>query len=223
MGVFAQEPLKSFIQQHLPNDLRTFGDLTSGVRLYVTAASLQTGALYLFGEDENASLLDALLVSTAFPGGFPPVSYGRWQYADGGIVANVPIGVAIDKGATKIYALDVAYTGGVYGPARDMLGVLLRVASIVLHQDLLDELAYAAQVGVAVHHIVIRGVPQASDFDFDHGPEMVDTGYKQVQRYLSRLASGSEPAPAAVATPATMAPPPPGARLWVPPRKRLQP
>lgn len=221
-GIFAQAPLKTFIEQNLPPDVRTFGDLASGVSLYVTAASLQTGALYLFGEDESASLVDALLASSAFPGGFPPVSYGGWQYADGGIIANVPISVAIDKGATTIYVLDVAYTGGVYGPARDMVGILLRVASIVLHQDLLDELAYAAQLGVAVHHIIIRGVPQASDFNFDHGPEMVEVGYKQVERYLNGLEAGGHPA-APVVTPATVAPPPPGARPWVPPRKRQQP
>jgi NTE family protein len=221
-SVFAQEPLKAFVQRNIPPGVATFGDLPPGVKLYITAANLQTSALYLFGEDPSASLLDAVLASSAFPGGFPPVQHGRWQYTDGGVIANVPISLAIDKGATTVYALDVAYTGGVCGPAKDILSILLRVASIVLHQDLLAELAYAAQQpGVAAHHIVIKGVQQASDFDFDYGAEMVEVGYEAVKRYLAGL-TGYAPAPQA--TPAEEpAPPPPGAQLWIPPRQRRQP
>jgi NTE family protein len=223
-SVFAQEPLKAFIQRHIPPGVETFGDLPSSIQLYVTAASLQTSALYLYGEDESASLLDAVLASSAFPGGFPPVSHGRWQYADGGIFSNVPISVAIDKGATTIYALDVAYTGGVYGSAKDIAGVLLRVASIVLHRDLLAELEYAAQQpGVTLHHVIIRGVPQASDFNFNQGGEMVEVGYEQVNRYLSRRATDGLPAAPHDPLSAKAAPPPPGARLWVPPYRRQRP
>jgi NTE family protein len=222
-SVFAQEPLREFVQKHIPAGVETFGDLPRGIQLYITAASLQTSDLYLFGEDASAPLLDAVLASSAFPGGFPPVQYGRWQYTDGGVISNVPISVAIDKGATTIYTLDVAYTGGIYGPARNIVTVLLRVASIMLHQDLLEELDYAAQQpGVLVHHIVIRGVPQASDFSFDHGAEMVKVGYEQVGQYLSRRAAGvyaAEPETSLDTRPA----PPPGARVWVPPRRRREP
>jgi NTE family protein len=217
-SIFAQEPLRAFLEKNIPSEMRTFGDLPSGIGLYVTAANLQTSALYLFGENASASLLEAVLASSAFPGGFPPVQHGPWQYTDGGVIANVPIRVAIEKGAKTIYALDVAFTGGVYGPAKDILSVLLRVASIMLYQDLQHELAYAAQLpGVTVHHIIIRGVPQASDFDFDHGAEMVEVGYKQVKRYLSNLATGALDFGPEVPEAVEPAPPPPGARLWVPP------
>lgn len=218
-AIFAQEPLRAFLARHIPPGIKTFGDLPAGVRLYVTAANLQTGDLYLFGEDPGASLLEAVLASAAFPGGFPPVEYGPWQYTDGGLIANVPISVAIDEGAREVYALDVAYTGGIYGPVRDLVSVLLRVVSIALHQDLLDELAYAAQQpGVKVHHIIIQGVPEAGDFNFDHGAEMVQMGYERVRRYLSGL-TVEAPAATEVTLP-TPVPPPPGARLWVPPRRR---
>jgi NTE family protein len=217
-SIFAQEPLEAFIRGHIPADVTTFGDLPPDVRLFVTAANLQTSTLYLFGEDPSAALVDAVLASSAFPGGFPPVRHGRWQYTDGGVIANVPITVAIEKGARTIYALDVAYTGGVYGPATDIIGILLRVASIMLYQDLRQELAYASQQpGLTVHHIIIRGVSQASDFDFDHGPEMVEVGYKRVKRYLERLEVGAvEFSPGEVEA-EKPAPAPPGARIWVPP------
>jgi hypothetical protein len=130
--------------------------------------------------------------------------------------------VALDRGATTIYALDVAYTGGVFGPAKDILSILLRVMNIMLYQDLQGELDYAAQQpGVTVHHIVIKGVSQADDFNFDHGAEMVEVGYKRVKEYLAGL-SADMPVPA-VPEPEPLAPPPPGARLWIPPSKRRQP
>lgn len=224
-SIFAQEPLKAFIEREIPPETKTFGDLDPGIRLYITAANLQTSSLYLFGEDPSASLVDAVLASSAFPGGFPPVQYGKWQYTDGGVIANVPISVAVEMGAKTIYALNVAFAGGVYGPATDILSVLLRVVSIVLYRDLQGELDYAAQhPDVTVHHIVIRGVPQAGDFDFDHGAEMVKVGYKRVKDYLTRQASGEvefalPDAEGEAPETAAPAPPPPGARLWVPPAR----
>jgi NTE family protein len=220
-SVFAQEPLKAFIEREIPPEVRKFGDLAPGIRLYVTAANLQTSSLYLFGEDPSASLVDAVLASSAFPGGFPPVEHGRWQYTDGGVIANVPISVAIDMGAKTIYAMNVAFTGGIYGPAKDIVSVLLRVASIMLYQDLQDELAYAAQhPDVTVHHIVIRGVAQASDFDFDHGAEMVEVGYERVKGYLASQAGGEVDFGLVGSEGEEPAPPPPGARLWVPPGRK---
>ena len=217
-SVFAQEPLRAFIDDQIPPQVKTFGDLPPGIRLYVTAANLQTSSLYLFGEDPSAPLVDAVLASSAFPGGFPPVEHGRWQYTDGGVIANVPISVAIEMGAKTIYALNVAYAGGTFGPAKDIVSVLLRVVGIVLYQDLQRELAYAAQFpDVKVHHIVIRGVPQASDFDFDHGAEMVEVGYKRVKGYLDRQAGGAVEFGLADSGDPKPAPPPPGARLWDPP------
>jgi NTE family protein len=223
-SVFAQEPLRAFIENQIPPEMKTFGDLPPGIRLYITAANLQTSSLYLFGEDPSADLVDAVLASSAFPGGFPPVEHGRWQYTDGGVIANVPISVAIEMGAKTIYALNVAYAGGTYGPAKDIISVLLRVVGIVLYQDLQRELAYAAQFpDVTLHHVVIRGVAQASDFDFDHGAEMVEVGYERVKRYLASQANGAVDFGLAGPGAEQPAPPPPGARLWVPPARRLSP
>ncbi len=214
------DALRAFVEQHIPDDKRTFGGL-SGIKLYMTAANLQTSTLYLYGDDKGASIVDAVMASSAFPGVFPPVQIGGWQYVDGGLILNVPISVAIDKGATEVYALDVAYTGGIYGPAKDLLTVLFRVVSVALHQDLLAELKYAAQLpGIKTHHIIIRGVPQAGDFDFDHGGEMVDTGYEAVRRYLVSLPPGELGAYFLPAVPAVeAAPPPPGAEVWTPPSR----
>jgi len=216
-SIVTGDALRAFVQQHIPTDKQTFGKL-SGVKLYITAANLQSSTLYLYGDVGSASIVDAVMASSAFPGVFPPVQVGTWQYVDGGLILNVPISVAIDKGATEVYALDVAYTGGTYAPAKDLLTVLFRVVSIALHQDLLAELKYAAQVpGVKTHHVIIQGVPQAGDFDFDHGAEMVDAGYAAVDRYLASLPAGGMGAYPPPAAPAVPAPVPPGAQVWTHP------
>lgn len=216
-SIVTGDALRTFVEQHIPADKQTFGQL-SGLKLYITAANLQTSTLYLYGEDKNASIVDAVMASSAFPGVFPPVQISGWQYVDGGLILNVPISIAIDKGATAVYALDVAYTGGIYGPAKDLLTVLFRVVSVALHQDLLAELKYAAQVpGVRTHHIIIRGVPQAGDFDFDHGAEMIEAGYDAVKRYLVSLPPGGLGTYTLPELPAVeAAPPPPGAEVWTP-------
>jgi NTE family protein len=217
-SIVGGDALRAFVEKHIPAGKRTFGNL-SGIKLYVTAANLQTSTLYLYGDDRSASIADAVMASSAFPGVFPPVQIGGWQYVDGGLILNVPISIAIDKGATEVYALDVAYTGGIYGPAKDLLTVLFRVVSVALHQDLLAELKYATQLpGVKVHHVVIQGVPEAGDFDFDHGAAMVDAGYSAVKRYLVGLPPGGMETYALPAAPAVEpAPPPPGAEVWTPP------
>ena len=218
-SIVAGDALRAFVDQNIPGDKQTFGQL-SGVKLYITTANLQTSTLYLYGEDGRASLADAVMASSAFPGVFPPVQIGGWQYVDGGLILNVPISVAIDKGATEVYALDVAYTGGTYGPAKDLLTVLFRVVSVALHQDLLAELKYATQLpGVKAHHILIPGVPEAGDFDFDHGGEMIAAGYDAVKRYLVGVPPGAPETYVLPTAPAfEPAPPPPVAEIWTPPR-----
>ena len=84
---------RSFLKW-MPPEVKTFGDLKA--RLYLTTADLQTGHLYLFGDDPKASLLEAALCSTALPVVWDPELIGGHQYVDGGVVANVPISIALD-------------------------------------------------------------------------------------------------------------------------------
>ena len=82
-SIVAGDALRAFVDQNIPAEKQTFGQL-SAVKLYITAANLQTSTLYLYGEDWRASLADAVMASSAFPGVFPPVQIGGWQYVDGG-------------------------------------------------------------------------------------------------------------------------------------------
>jgi NTE family protein len=70
--------------------------------LSIVAANLRTGAEHLF---ESGPIAPPLIATTALPGIFPPVLIDGELYVDGGIVNNVPISVAVEMGARRIYVL----------------------------------------------------------------------------------------------------------------------
>jgi NTE family protein len=67
------------------------------------AADIATGEPVVL---DSGSLATALRASMSIPGAFPPVQYEGLDLVDGGIAANLPIGVAKDLGATRIIAVD---------------------------------------------------------------------------------------------------------------------
>lgn len=68
------------------------------------AASIERSAEHWFTE---GPLVDALLASSAVPALFPPVNIGDEHFYDGGLVNSVPVGRAVQMGATVIFVLQV--------------------------------------------------------------------------------------------------------------------
>lgn len=93
-------PLRRLIENMLP--AKHFDDLA--VQFQCVAASIERAAEHWFSE---GSLVDAILASCAVPGILPPVKLDGEHFIDGGIVNSIPIGRAVDLGATEIYVLHV--------------------------------------------------------------------------------------------------------------------
>ena len=104
---------------HLP--VRSFERLA--VPLSVCSANLDTGAEHWF---EEGPLTPAILASAAIPGVFPPVKIDGSAYVDGGVVNNIPISRAIERGATTIYVLTCGVTQPAERTIRRPLDVLLQ-------------------------------------------------------------------------------------------------
>ncbi|HEV3472674.1 MAG TPA: patatin-like phospholipase family protein [Actinomycetota bacterium] len=96
----SNQALRRLIQKSLP--AKTFADLA--LPFHCVAASIERAAEHWF---EKGSLVDAILASCAVPGILPPVKLDGEHFIDGGIVNSIPIGCAIDLGATEIYVLHV--------------------------------------------------------------------------------------------------------------------
>ncbi len=206
--------IRHLIQQHLPPGVRTFGDLR--LPCYVTAVDLRTSRLYLFGEDPEAPLVDAIVASASVPGIHPPVEYHGLQLVDGGVVAAVPAGIAMEKGATTLYVINVGYGGEPRKPVHGVINVLKRVLDTFIVQSLLDDLhVAAADPAVQLHHIHIPAFQDLPFTDFDHIDEMIRAGREAAEAYLAH------PHPFAVEEMVeTRAEQVPGARVWPIPRPR---
>ncbi|NPA90275.1 MAG: hypothetical protein GXO55_02305 [Chloroflexi bacterium] len=199
--------IRQLIRRHLPPGVRTFGDLK--IPCYLTAVDLRTARLYLFGEDPTAPLEDAIVASASVPGIHPPVEYHGLQLVDGGVVAAVPAGIAMEKGATTLYVINVGYGGEPREPVHGVVNILKRVLDTFVVQSLLRDIGRAAaDPHIEMHHIHIRAFDDLPFTDFHHIDEMIEAGRETTEAYLAH------PTPFSVEEVLAQGEPVPGARVW---------
>lgn len=94
------EPLRRMLTDTLP--ATEFADLA--VPFQCVAASIERATASWFAE---GPLVPAVLASCAVPGLLPPVEVGGEHHFDGGLVNSIPVGRAVQLGATSVYVLQV--------------------------------------------------------------------------------------------------------------------
>ena len=98
--IYSAKPIKQRLVEE-------FGDLTIEelpVRFQVCAASIERAAEHWF---DSGPVVDAVVASAAVPGLLPPAKVGDEHYLDGGIVNSIPLGRAVQLGATRVFVLQV--------------------------------------------------------------------------------------------------------------------
>ncbi len=207
-SLYSDRPLRRMCQLAMPPQLQTFADLK--IPLYVTVATLNSFSLYVWGADRSANLIDAIVASASMPVVFPPIVYRDHQYVDGGLISNLPVQVALAKGATEIYALDVGLTTQNLPRAKGVLAILNRAIQVMLHQQTLRELEQVIhRPGITLHHIMLNGFKDLRWGDFSKTSEMIEQGYKQTRAYLD------QPRPNVIRRDEASPPPPPGAEEFI--------
>ena len=98
--LWSAEPLRQRLADAL-GDL-TFEELP--VRFQVCAASIERSAEHWFS---TGRVVDAVMASAAVPGLLPPAKVGDEHFLDGGIVNSIPLGRAVELGATRVFVLQV--------------------------------------------------------------------------------------------------------------------
>lgn len=185
-SVFTNDKLKSFLESQVSEDIRTFGDLREA-ELYVTAVDLHSGELRVFGLDPSESLIDAVMASTALPPFLSPWQYQGREYVDGGVIADLPIRVALETKATEIYAISIHGRQRMTRRLRGVLGVIGRIVSIVSYQRLLDELGWCSMVADRdIHYIGVEAFEGLRFWDFNHTDEMLEKGRQAGLEYLQQ-------------------------------------
>ncbi len=183
-GLFSNRALRAFIEAHMPPGVRTFGDV-SGARLYIAATNLNTGRLHVFGDDPSDTIVDALMASTALPPYFPPWHYRGWQYVDGGTTCNVPICLALKRGARVVYAVDVSCPDRPHFNVHGIANIAQRTIWAMSCRPILEDIpACFASSGMAIHHVVIGTLAGLPVWDFCHSQEMIKEGHRITRAYL---------------------------------------
>ncbi|MBI3668066.1 MAG: patatin-like phospholipase family protein [Acidobacteria bacterium] len=123
-GLLASRPLEARIRKLL----ETLPQASPGLRLLVTLTELPGTAIRVVaGENVTAQ---HLLASCAIPVVFPAVRIeGRW-YWDGGVFCRLPIGPAVEAGATEIIAVDLL-AAPPSRPARGLLNAAIRTRRLL--------------------------------------------------------------------------------------------
>ena len=98
--IYSAKPLKQRLVEEL-GDV-TFEELP--VRFQVCAASIERAAEHWFS---TGPVVDAVVASAAVPGILPPAEVDGEHYLDGGIVNSIPLGRAVQLGATRVFVLQV--------------------------------------------------------------------------------------------------------------------
>lgn len=179
----------AFLQRTGIDPALTFGDLEGRIPLYITATHLASEQMRIFGDDLGDRVLDALMASTALPPVHPPWTIDSERYIDGGTVTPLPLRVAIEKGASEIFALHIwdepkareHIQRGVSSIINRSIGTMLRLQAE--HDLLLTTVARKPRL----HNIRLWTTDMPDIHEWSQSQRLYEAGYKTTQNYLSAL------------------------------------
>ncbi|HEX6573911.1 MAG TPA: patatin-like phospholipase family protein [Gemmatimonadaceae bacterium] len=155
----------------------TFDELDTP--LLVNTVDLQRGSPVVWGLPglRDVSVLDAVYASCALPGFYPPGDVGGRTCVDGGVVDNLPTGVA-SQGMDAVIAVDTGSSSLI--TQRDIArhgftAIYMRAATTMMHALQLQPL----ETWVGPPMVLIR--PRVSHigwFSFAKADELIEAGYK---------------------------------------------
>lgn len=167
---------------------RKMGEFTHP-KLFITAVSLIDGELHVFGDDPNEIVRDAVMSSTALPPLFSPWRVNGSVYVDGGACSNLPLRVAVERGADEIYALNLVrpqsvqntQMNGIYSIGVRALGSLL---------DYTTELeieVVCQKPNLKLHLINLKANNVPPVWDLSQTEEMINIGRELTEQYFLNL------------------------------------
>jgi len=187
-SLLTNQSLQRLIRHLSPNGT-TFGAFTRP-RLYVVAAHLPDGQPRIFGDDPADLLLDGLMASAAVPPLFPPWEINGERYVDGGICSDLPLQIAVERGADEIFALYNSHF-----PERDtsdvsagMLAIGGQAVTALVHQTVKLEIQITRRTPhVTLHllHLWQEQEKELSFWDFAHAETLLAAGRRAAENYLA--------------------------------------
>jgi NTE family protein len=169
--------LRRFLQKTLP--VSWFQQLK--VPLYVVATDLKTGEAVVLSQGD---LIESILASTALPGLFPPVLWRGRHLVDGGLSDNVPIEVAVARGAKRAIGI-LCGCGQMPWRRPGLISILGQSFALALQARFRADLRYYRD---RVDIRILDPCPGRSLplLDFDHAWELIEPAYEHALRQLKQ-------------------------------------
>jgi NTE family protein len=179
--IYSAAPLK----QRLVDELGTVTFEELPVRFQVCAASIERAAEHWF---DSGPVVDAVVASAAVPGLLPPARVGDEHFLDGGIVNSIPLGRAVQLGATRVYVLQVGRVDRPLTAPRRPWEVARVSFEIARRHRFQRELAELPD-GVTCHVLPAKGTSERDDTiwaarDFGSVERRIETTYRASVDYL---------------------------------------
>ncbi len=175
--------LRKFLIDHGLSPHLRFEDIRA-VEVRVVSADLCGLRMVVHGDDPKDRVVESVLASTALVPWMPPVKSQGRELMDGGMVSNVPVEVAVRRGATHLVVLDVFDERVVSPHDRSPLAFLWRVTDVVARREFQLEMALADLLGAHVLYAPLRGPSPVPVWDFSHTELLMETGYQLMRRLL---------------------------------------
>jgi len=107
-GVFANQPIREYLEKIYNIKGRTDDFRKLGKTLVVVAADLDSGQAVRFGEPglDHIPISQAVAASSALPGLYPPVEIDGRHYVDGVLLKTLHASVALEKGADLLICIN---------------------------------------------------------------------------------------------------------------------
>jgi NTE family protein len=181
-AIYLEGPLRDLCESVVPD--MQFSELER--TLLVNTVDLQRGTQVVWGLPglKDVRIADAVYASCALPGFFPPGEVESRPCVDGGVMDNLPVGVAslgmdaviaVDTGSSAILTDKDIQTHG-------FSAIYMRAATSMMHALQLAPLEHWAGPPM----ILIR--PRVSHigwFSFTHADELIEAGYRAAMEALS--------------------------------------
>jgi len=176
-SAFSNRPLRNLLRRILP--VLSFSELR--IPLAVVTTDLETGETIVLTEGD---LIEAILASTALPGLFPPIAWRGRRLVDGGLSNNVPIDLAIERGADQVIGMLCGCAKGL--PARvNFITVLGQSFSLALNARFrCDALMYQPRAKLHILEPCL-GI-NLELLDFDRAASLIEPAYQYALQELRK-------------------------------------
>lgn len=183
-SLFRGDVFSEYVRSVLPVD--SFTEMQIPVSM--NAVDLGTGEMVWLGAAGNSSVSvsTAVTASCALPVFYPPVELDGRLLVDGGVLDNLPIQLAAERGADRIIAVDVGAGGEKDAQAIANLGM------VAIHHRVTEMMGYPRKMerlrnwdGPPV--VLARPrIDQFGTFEFDQTEYFLQEGYRATKEALAR-------------------------------------